>query len=236
MAIPRDQFVREFLAAYFEKSFVDGSLPFEGYSERLAALNALDLVPFAEKLFSRSPSEEEMPGQGVIRLVHLREIDGSEFPFLLAIPKRPTRRKRLTCFVGHRFLKEIEGPLRFNLAHILEPYRIELTWASQDVAVSDIFGEVVNGIRTASMCFFDNLSTDNKPNVYIETGIAYALGVPTILAEYSGPKEAWSAAIPSDLQGLFRIRYGTYEELFRTLYFGLPHFVARMKRVRTVSS
>lgn len=198
----------------------------------MKALGTLDITKVCERLFARPPSELVIPGGDHIRLIHLREIDGTEFPFLLALPKRGSARKRLTCFVGHRFLKEIEGPLRFNLAHILDPYQIELRWSGQDLSASDIFAEIVAGIRGASMCFFDNQRTEDKPNVYIEVGIAYALGVPTILAEHADPTKArtLTSSVPSDLQGLFRIRYSTYEELFRKLYFALPSFVAKTKR------
>lgn len=72
------------------------------------------------------------------------------------------------------------------------------------------------------MCFFDSYGTEGKPNVFIEIGMAYALGVPMIVTEHVGTLPG--AEIPSDLQGLFRIRYATYEELFRKLYFGLPMF------------
>ena len=91
-----------------------------------------------------------------------------------------------------------------------------------------MFRGIVKGIRGARMCFFDNFGTANKPNVYVEVGIAYALGVPTIVSEYVGGSAAGAGGvlIPSDLQGLFRIQYKTYEELFRKLYFGLPNFMS----------
>jgi hypothetical protein len=79
------------------------------------------------------------------------------------------------------------------------------------------------------MCFFDSYGTAGKPNVFIEIGMAYALGVPMIVTEHVGTSPG--AEIPSDLQGLFRIRYATYAELFRKLYFGLPNFLAK-NRIR----
>lgn len=167
-----------------------------------------------------------MRGCGEIRLVHLREMDGSEFPFLLALPQEKSTQRPLPCFVGHRFLKKIESPLRFNLAHILNPYGIELKWSAQDLSASDMFRDIVQNIRGASMCLFDCLETSDKPNVFIEIGIAYALEVPMIVTEYTRePSE--SSEIPSDLHGLFRIRYTTYQELFRKLYFGLPNFISK---------
>lgn len=228
-----ETYVRDFLKTYFEEGFTSGTLSYAKYKQGMAALADLDFATLAAKLFSRPTSETALPGGDVIRLVHLRELDGSEFPFLLALPKRSSaaRKPRLTCFIGHRFLKEIEGPLRFNLAHVLEPHRIDLKWSAQDISASDIFEEIVEGIRGADMCFFDNYRVDDKPNVYIEVGIAYALNVPTILTEFAGSVAGSApAAVPSDLQGLFRIRYSTYEELFRKLYFGLPNFVGRFKR------
>jgi len=84
------------------------------------------------------------------------------------------------------------------------------------------------------MCFFDSHSTEGKPNVFIEVGMAYALGVPMIFAEHVGVSSQTREAIPSDLQGLFRIRYATYEELFRKLYFGLLNFIAK-NRIRRPS-
>ena len=160
-----------------------------------------------------------------MRLVHLREIDGSEFPFLLPVAP-PRSQKTITCFLGHRFVKEIEAPLRYNLRHVFNPDRIELTWSAQDLSASDMFGEIMKSIRRADMCFFDNRGTAERPNVYIEVGIACAFGVPTIVSEYIGPTGG-TADIPSDFQGLFRIRYITYEQLFRTLYFGLPNFILK---------
>ena len=84
----------------------------------------------------------------------------------------------------------------------------------------------MKSIRRADMCFFDNRGTADRPNVYIEVGIACAFGVPTIFAEYIG-SAGGTANLPSDFRGLFRIQYLTYEQLFRTLYFGLPNFIVK---------
>lgn len=37
--------------------------------------------------------------------------------------------------------------------------------------------------------------------------------------------------VPSDLQGLLRIQYQTYQELCKKLYFGLPSFLASHKLI-----
>lgn len=182
---------------------------------------------FSQDLLARSPMAVAFPAGGEFKFLNLREMDGSEFPFILG---RSQRQKRpLHCFVGHRFLPSIEGPLRFNLAHVLNPYRIHLRWSAQDLSASGVFAEIVKGIRGAAMCFFDTYGTSGKPNVFIEIGMAYALGVPMIVAEHISDASDTIEGIPSDLQGLFRIRYTTYEELFRKLYFGLPNFIAKNK-------
>ncbi|HKV10057.1 MAG TPA: hypothetical protein VJ725_18095, partial [Thermoanaerobaculia bacterium] len=92
-----------------------------------------------------------------------------------------------------------------------------------------MFEDIVQGIRDADLCFFDNLGTLNKPNVYIEIGIAHALGKPMLVSEYLGTGGSRrrsripdTGSVPSDLQGLLRIQYRDYRDLCRQLYFGLP--------------
>ncbi|HXA19860.1 MAG TPA: hypothetical protein VN380_22945 [Thermoanaerobaculia bacterium] len=225
MDITPIDFVREFLGDFYEQRFVCGTITEDEFYLAQAALIADELDGCAEELFSRSPLPVNFPGGGAIRLVHLREMDGSYFPFLLPVPAR-TPRNPIICFLGHRFAKEIEAPLRYNLRHVFNPDRIELMWSAQDLSASDVFSEIKTSIRHADMCFFDNRGTADQPNVYIEVGIACAFDVPTIVSEYVGPSGG-GAAIPSDFQGLFRIQYVTYQQLFRTLYFGLPNFILK---------
>jgi hypothetical protein len=141
--------------------------------------------------------------------------------------------KRLVCFVGHRFLKGIEQSLHFNLVHILSPFGVVLRWSGYDLTAQDIFADVIAGIREADVCVFDNLGTLNRPNVYIEIGIAHALGKPMMVCEYTGGRSgggrriADTGSVPSDLQGLFRIQYRSYEELCRRIHFSFPLFLAR---------
>jgi hypothetical protein len=54
-----------------------------------------------------------------------------------------------------------------------------------------------------------------------------------LVCEYAGStagrrkKIPDTGSVPSDLQGLFRIQYRSYEDLCRQLYFNLPLFLAR---------
>jgi hypothetical protein len=186
-----------------------------------------DFTEFARRLFDDSPHPVDGP-LGPFRIVYLREADGISFPFLQMLSKHPfPARRQLSCFVGHRFLKGIERALRFNLVHMLEPYGIALRWSGYDLSSRDIFRGIVDGIKEADLCIFDNLGTLNKPNVYVEIGIAHALGKPMLVCEYVGRRRRIpdSGSVPSDLQGLFRIQYRSYDDLCRQLYFGLPSFL-----------
>ena len=151
-----------------------------------------------------------VPNVGLLRLIHLRELGGTTFPFLQGLSER-----------------------RHNIAQLFSPYGVQLRWSGYDLSAAGLFSHIVNGIRSADMCFFDNLGTMNKPNVYIEIGIAHALGKPMIVSEYSGPtrkntrKMPDTGSVPSDLQGLVRIQYDSYEQLCKQVYFGLPMFFER---------
>jgi hypothetical protein len=225
-------FVRGFLSDFFEAQFVNGLIPIDEYYDFLASFNDGLLADISDKLFTRSPHRIHAEGFGDLRLVYLREPDGSEFPFLQGLAK-PSRsgKKKLSCFVGHRFLPTIEKSLRFNLRHLFEPYEIEICWSGYDLGAQDVFQQIVSAIKSADLCFFDNLGTLNKPNVYIEIGMAHILGKPMLVSEYSGPgsrgrrKIPDTGSVPSDLQGLLRIQYQSYEDLCKELYFGLPAFL-----------
>jgi hypothetical protein len=223
----RYTFVRDFLADFYLHQFTCGRIKESDYYRYRAALNGDGLKDLARDLFDREPAPVLIPDGAQMRLIRLREMDGTEFPFVLGVPKRSrSGRRSVKCFVGHRFIPEVENRLRTNLAHLLKPYRIDLEWSAVDISASDVFKSIIKGIHNARMCFFDNFGTEGKPNVYIEIGIACALKKPAIVAEYVGDAPSGAAPIPSDLQGLFRIQYKNYHELFRKLYFHLPNFIA----------
>ena len=226
-------FLREFVIRFFESRLLDGSVSVDEYYDRVSAINKNEgLTAISRRLFENSPEAVHLDGYGPLRVIELREPDGSRFPFLqgLTMPA-PRERRRLICFVGHRFLKNIEQSLRFNLVHLLSPYGIDLRWSGYDLSARDVFHEIVHGIDLADLCLFDNLGTLNRPNVYIEIGIAHALGKPMVVCEYAGEtgrrKIPDTGSVPSDLQGLFRIQYVSYEDLCQQLYFNLPPFLRR---------
>jgi hypothetical protein len=131
--------------------------------------------------------------------------------------------ERLSCFLGHRFLKSISNSLRLNLRHVLEPFNIRLDWAGMDMVAVGFFDDIVAKIQTCDFCIFDNRWASDKPNVYIEAGIAYALKKPFILANYHKNR----LGVPSDLTHILNIPYTSYEDLCRALYFNLPVFLRK---------
>jgi len=228
-------FVREFLTSFLESRLVNGRISTGEYHDLLSALRKNpSLTSVSRRLFESSPDPIDLKGYPPLRIIYLREPDGSEFPFLQGLASRDVPvRGNLTCFVGHRFLKNIEKSLRFNLIHLFEPYGIALRWSGYDLGAKELFNEIISGIRSADLCFFDNLGTLNRPNVYIEIGIAHVLAKPMLVSEYLGPGSKGrkripdTGSVPSDLHGLLRIQYRSYEDLCKQLYFGLPVFLER---------
>jgi len=228
-----EAFLHRFLAGFLESQLVNGLISTEHYYNNLGLLEKnTRLAAFGQKLFESSPKPVFVRGHGRLRLVFLREPDGRTFPFVQGLAKNNPREGggKLTCFVGHRFVAGIEQALRFNLIHLCEPHQVKLRWSGFDLSAKDIFEDIVTGIRNADLCLFDNLGTLNRPNVYIEIGIAHALGKPMLVCEYVGKgrkKIPDTGSVPADLQGLLRITYQSYEDLSRKLYFGLPLFLER---------
>lgn len=228
-------FVREYLFSFLESRLLNGLITTDEYHNHLSELRRDgSLGELSQQLFESAPDPVRVRNYGVLRIVHLREPTGAEFPFLQGLTRGHwTAAKPLVCFVGHRFLKDIERSLRFNLVHLFEPYNVALRWSGYDLTARNLFEDVVAGIREADLCFFDNLGTLNKPNVYIEIGIAHALGKPMLVSEYLGPDSSGrrkipdTGSVPSDLEGLCRIQYQSYQDLCRQLYFGLIVFLER---------
>lgn len=218
----------DFLGEFLESQFVNGQLTADQYHSRQRKLDA-EARKLSGFLFGKTAGVDD-PDLGSLKLRMLREPDLREFPFIQVIP-RPSNRRRIRCFVGHRFSPNIEKSLRYNLRHLLEPYRIDLEWSGYDLSAKSVFEDIIEGIRTADMCVFDNLGTVNRPNVYVEVGIAYTLKRPLVVCEYAGTRRPGAVpdteSVPSDLAAMLTVRYKNYETLCRQLYFKLPLFLAR---------
>lgn len=212
------RYLRELAESLFIHHLID--------SQQCSELMALGREPegreCARQLFSRQTAFVQRYKLR-LRLKHLREIDGAEFPHIEVLPTR--QRSRKVCFVGHRFIPGVEKTLRWNLAQLLEPYNVHVDWSGKDPRSVQIFDDIVRRIKRANFCIFDNRATDRRPNVYIEVGVAYAFRVPFILFEYVPQKPgSRRPSIPTDLSHALTLRYENYQELFRGLYFALPAF------------
>jgi hypothetical protein len=126
-------------------------------------------------------------GALTVQLVYLKELDGSEFPFVIFLLKNDIDTivpQALRAFVGHRFLPHITSPLRYKLASLLEPYQIGLSVADEDLMSGPVLDVIVRKLEEADFAIFDNRETGTKPNVYIELGIAYHMRKPFILFDH----------------------------------------------------
>ncbi len=227
--------MRRFLAESIEQAFKNGLVDADARAAAIRTLST-DAEKIARGLFGAGDSVGFVdPVLGTIKRRRLREPNRREFDFLVVEPKRRPRKKR-TCFLGHRFSEPINDALRHNLRHLLEPYGVRLDWSGQDPRSEDVFRSVLQGIRKADFCVFDNLGTRDRPNVYIEVGIAYALGCPLILCECVGKKLAGrglaASSVPSDLRNLLVVRYRSYEDMCRSIYSSLPVFLRRLPKSR----
>jgi hypothetical protein len=223
--------VRGFLYRFLETEFVRNRLTQSEYIELRSHLSGKFLSELDDLLFASRGRAVPLPEfGGTLTILSLREPSLREFPFLqyrATVGKGPARRRRLRCFIGHRFHPNFERSLRFNLRNLLEPYNIKIVWAGVDLRAAGLFDEIIRGIKAADFCVFDNLGTLNRPNVYIEAGIAYALEKPFIFCEYAGRQNRMvdTGSMPADLTGLLRVQYRSYQDLCEQLYFGLPDFL-----------
>ena len=206
---------------WLDTAFRNGLIDRHKREEILVGMQ-LQLPVIVAGLNSRGRAQLKL-GRGTLSLFLRKGIDPRNGKFNIFEIQWPRKRRhrRLRCFVGHRFLKSVSNSLRLNLRYVLEPSNIKLLWSGMDIAAVGFFDDIIKKIRTCDFCIFDNRWASERPNVYIEAGIAYALGKPFILANY----QANRIGVPSDLTHILNIPYRSYEDLCRTLYFQLPVFL-----------
>lgn len=218
-------FFKEFLGGFWESLYVQEQITSAAQDRLSLWLEEPEAREYAQRLFAervviiRSHKLR-------LRLKSLRETDGKSFDHIEVIFQGKKRRRRRKCFVGHRFLPNIERTLRWNLRQILEPYNVELDWSGRDIRSVQILDDIVRRIRAADFCIFDTRDTEGKPNVYLEAGICYAIRKPFILFGH----RLSAGAIPSDLGFAFTLQYDDYRQLFREFYYRLPLFFRKNVR------
>jgi hypothetical protein len=212
-------FFKDFLGGFWEVQFVQNQITSAAQDRFRLWLEEPEAEDCAERLFAQRVVV--VPEQKVrLRLKSLREADGKTFNHIEVVFLGKKRRRRRRCFVGHRFLPNVERTLRWNLRHVLEPYNVELDWSGGDIRSVQILDDIVRRIRAADFCIFDTRETEGKPNVYIEAGICYAIRKPFILFGH----RLSAGAIPSDLGFALALEYDSYSQLFREFYYRLPLF------------
>lgn len=220
-------FFRNFLKSFFESAFVHGQIDSNACERIKSWLRTRGAEESARLLFR--DRMVDAPAQLIrLQLKTLREMNGKRLRHIEVIAIPDASRPRRKCFVGHRFSQSVERTLRWNLRQVLEPYNVELEWSGRSLRSVQILDDILEKIRAADFCVFDNRATRGRPNVYVEAGMCIALKKPFILFEYE-PRSYSSdrpEAIPSDLRFALTLRYRNYEQLFRHFYFRLPTFIA----------
>lgn len=212
-------FFKDFLDGFWESYFLQGQISSQAHDSLHLWLDKPEARDCAERLFAERTVT--IPKHHLrLRLKSLREMDGRSFSHIEVLLIRTRRRRKRTCFVGHRFLPDIERTLRWNLRQILEPYNVKPDWSGRDIRSVQILEDINRRIRAADFCIFDNRGTQGKPNVYIEAGICYAIRKPFILFD----NEQSPSSMPSDLGFALALRYRTYQQLFQEFYYRLPVF------------
>ncbi|HUI56209.1 MAG TPA: hypothetical protein VLY04_14635 [Bryobacteraceae bacterium] len=164
-------------------------------------------------------------------IANLRELNGREFPTVIAVNKRIRCSRRLRVFVGHRFTAAVTGNLRHNLQVVLRPYGISPVYSDSDMPNGPVFETILERIRAADFSLFDDRETEVRPNVLIELGAAIGMRKPYFYFNY-GKKRTVKInnrhepiTTASDLAGMLCLPYTSYRGLFIEFARRLPGFL-----------
>lgn len=165
------------------------------------------------------------------RIANLRELDGREFPTVMAVNKRIQCARRLRVFVGHRFTPAVTRNLRHNLQIVLRPYGITPVYSDSDMPNGPVFETILKRIRAADFSIFDDRETEVRPNVLIELGAAIGMQKPYFYFNYAKKRTVRihnrhePITTASDLAGMLYLPYTSYRRLFVEFARRLPGFL-----------
>ena len=165
------------------------------------------------------------------RIADLRELNGREFPTVLAVNKRIRCSRNLRVFVGHRFTPAVTKNLRHNLQLVLRPYGIKTVYSDSDMPNGPVFDTILGRIRTADFSIFDDRETEVRPNVLIELGAAIGMRKPYFYFNYGNKRtvkikdQHEPITTASDLAGMLYLPYTSYRGLFVEFARRLPGFL-----------
>ena len=110
-------------------------------------------------------------------------------------------------FVAHEFSAEQMDDLRETLDSVFVGTAFELYYADKEMKPGHILlGKISERIKTTEFEIYD-LSRQGRLNVALELGIAIGLGKPYYITAREG------SSIPSDLAGIDRIEYRSFQDL-----------------------
>ena len=165
------------------------------------------------------------------RIECLRELDGREFPTVIAVNRRIRCPQKLRVFVGHRFTPAVTKNLRHNLQLVLRPYGIKPVYSDSDMPNGPVFETILERIRAADFSIFDDRETEVRPNVLIELGAAIGMRKPYFYFNYGNKRTVKinnrhePITTASDLAGMLYLPYTSYRGLFVEFARRLPGFL-----------
>jgi len=110
-------------------------------------------------------------------------------------------------FVAHEYVQDQTDDLRESIEDVLRDSRLKPYYADAEVKEGHILLNKILPKITSTKFGIYEISNPKKPNVFLELGMAIALGKQYYIIVRKG------TVIPSDLQGLDRIEYGSMKEL-----------------------
>lgn len=164
-------------------------------------------------------------------IANLRELNGREFPTVMAVNRRIRCERRLGVFVGHRFTPAVTRNLRHNLQIVLRPYGIRPVYSDSDMPNGPVFETILDRIRAADFSIFDDRETEVRPNVLIELGAAIGMRKPYFYFNYGNKRTVRIGnrhepiTTASDLAGMLYLPYTSYRGLFVEFARRLPAFL-----------
>ena len=164
-------------------------------------------------------------------LASLRELNGREFPTVIAVNRRIRFPRNMRVFVGHRFTPAVTRNLRHNLQIVLRPYGIKPVYSDSDMPNGPVFETILERIRAADFSIFDDRETEVRPNVLIELGAAIGMRKPYFYFNYGQKRTVRIGnryepiTTASDLAGMLYLPYTSYRGLFVDFARRLPGFL-----------
>jgi hypothetical protein len=164
-------------------------------------------------------------------IANLRELNGREFPTVMAVDRRIRCARKLRVFVGHRFTPAVTRNLRHNLQIVLRPYGIKPVYSDSDMPNGPVFETILQRIRAADFSIFDDRETEVRPNVLIELGAAIGMSKPYFYFNYGNKRTVRIGnrhepiTTASDLAGMLYVPYTNYRGVFVEFARRLPGFL-----------